>query len=214
MVSRWPRDGRMVFQVTRGEGGLLVGESTHSWHHDGERYELKAVTETVGLAALFRPAHVEQVSAGSFDAYGLRPHSFETLRDGKRRESVRFDVAQGQIFLGNGQSGPLLPGTQDLLALFYQLGAHSADQGETTLNIATGRKMAAYRIVLVGVEMVVVPYGEFQARHYLITGDKSDDATEIWIDQTTGLPVKIRHRDRKGEVFDQLVTQIELKDAP
>ncbi len=214
MASRWPRAGRIVFQVTRGEGGLLVGESIHTWQHDGERYELKAITETVGLAALFRPARVEQVSAGGFDTHGLRPHSFETQRDGKRRESVRFDLAQGLVFLSNGQSAPLLPGTQDLLALFHQLGAHSADQGETTLNIATGRKMAAYRIVLAGVEMVVVPYGEFRARHYLIAGDKSDDATEIWIDQQTGLPVKIRHRDRKGEVFDQLVTHIELKDTP
>jgi hypothetical protein len=214
MASRWPRDGRLVFQVTRGDGGLIVGESTHTWQHDGESYELKAVTETVGLAALFRPVRVEQVSAGGFDAFGLRPYSFETLRDGMRRESVRFDVAQRQVFFGNGQSVPLLPGTQDLLALFHQLGAHAADQAETTLNIATGRKMAAYRIVLVGVEIAVTPYGEFRARHYLIGGDQSDDATEIWIDQQTGLPVKIRHRDRKGEVFDQLVTKIELKDAP
>ncbi|MDP1526151.1 MAG: DUF3108 domain-containing protein [Rhodocyclaceae bacterium] len=213
MASRWPRDGRMVFQVTRGDGGLLVGESTHTWQHDGERYNLRVVTETVGLAALFRPARVEQVSTGGFDTFGLRPHSFETVRGGQLKESVRFDVALGQVFLGNGQSAPLVPGTQDLLALFHQLGAHSADQGETTLNIATGRKMSAYRIVLVGVERVVVPYGEFRARHYLIAGDQSDDATEIWIDQQTGLPVKIRHRDRKGEVFDQLVTHIELKDA-
>lgn len=214
MANRWPRAGRMVFQVTRGEGGLLVGESTHSWQHDGENYRLQVVTETVGLAALFRPVRVEQVSEGGFDAFGLRPYRFETLRGGQLKESVRFDVAQGQVFLSNGQSGPLLPGTQDLIALFHQLGAHAADQAETTLNIATGRKMAAYRIVLVGVEMVVVPHGEFRARHYLIAADKSDDATEIWIDQQTGLPVKIRHRDRKGEVFDQLVTHIELKDAP
>ncbi len=214
MASRWPRDGRLVFQVTRGEGGLLVGESTHTWQHDGERYRLRVVTETVGLAALFRPARVEQLSEGGFDAYGLRPHRFETVRGGQLKESVRFDVAEGQVFLSNGQSAPLLPGTLDLLALFHQLGAHAADQAETTLNIATGRKMAAYRIVLVGVERIVVPYGEFLARHYLIAGDKSDDATEIWVDQKTGLPVKIRHRDRKGEVFDQLVTHIELKDAP
>lgn len=204
----------MVFQVTRGEAGLIVGESTHTWQHDGERYELKAVTETVGLAALFRPVRVEQVSAGGFDAFGLRPHRFETMRGGQLKESVRFDVAQGQVFFGNGGSGPLLPGTQDLLALFHQLDAHATDPGETTLNIATGRKMATYRIVLSGLERVVVPYGEFLARHFLITGDQSGDATEIWIDQETGLPVKIRHRDRKGEVFDQLVTHIELKDAP
>lgn len=214
MTNRWPREGRLVFQVTRGEEGLLVGESTHAWQHDGEHYHLQAVTETVGLAALFRAARVEQISTGGFDAYGLRPHRFETLRDGKRRESVHFDVAQGQVFLGNGQSGPLLPGMQDMLALFHQLGAQAVEPGETTLNIATGRKMASFRLILAGVEMVVAPYGEFRARHYRITGDKSDDATEIWIDQQTGLPVRIRHRDRKGDVFDQLVTHIELKEAP
>lgn len=214
MANRWPRDGRMVFQVTRGEGGLIVGESTHIWQHDGESYRLQAVTETVGLAALFRPARVEQISEGGFDAYGLRPHRFEAMRDGKRRESVRFDVAQGQVFLGNGQASRLLPGTQDLLALFHQLGAHSDDQGDVILNIATGRKMAAFRITLVGAAMVETPYREFRTRHYSITGDKSDDATEVWIDQQSHLPVKIRHRDRKGEVFDQIVTKIELKEAP
>lgn len=214
MANRWPRDGRMVFQVTRGEGGLIVGESTHTWQHDGESYRLQAVTETVGLAALFRPARVEQVSAGGFDAYGLRPHRFEALREGKRGESVRFDVAQGQVFLGNGRSGPLLPGMQDMLALFHQLGAHSDDQGDVTLNIATGRKMAAFRIVLVGNETVVTPHGEFRARHYSVVGEKSDEATEVWIDQQSHLPIKIRHRDRKGEVFDQVVTKIELKEAP
>ncbi|GAB1392760.1 hypothetical protein MASR1M60_09230 [Rhodocyclaceae bacterium] len=214
MTQYWPRTGRMVFRVTRGEDGLLVGESTHVWQHDGARYRLQSVTETVGLAALFRPVRVEQVSEGGFDAFGLRPHSFETLRDGKRRESILFDGVQGLVFFSNGQSGPLLPGTQDLLALFHQLGAHSAEQRETTLNVATGRKMASFRIVLLGVEPVVTPYGEFGARHYRITGNQSDDTTEIWIDEHSRLPVKIRHRDRKGEVFDQLVTQIELKEAP
>lgn len=214
LAARWPRVGRLVFQVTRGEGGLIVGESTHTWQHDGERYRLQVVTETVGLAALFRPVRVEQASEGGFDTFGLRPQRFETLRGGQLKESVRFDVAQGQVFLSNGQSGPLQPGTQDLVALFHQLGAYADDQAEITLNIATGRKMAAYRIVLAGVERVAVPHGEFRARRYLIASDKSDDATEIWIDQTTGLPVKIRHRDGKGEVFDQLVTHIELKDAP
>ena len=69
----WPKTGRIVYQVTRGEGGLLVGQSEHRWTHDEQGYELHAVAETVGLAALFRPARVTQTSRGTFSASGLRP---------------------------------------------------------------------------------------------------------------------------------------------
>jgi len=216
-LQRWPRQGRLVFGVYRGEGGehgLLVGESVHAWTHDGEQYELTVTTETVGLAALFRPVKVEQVSRGGFDAHGLMPASFEARRGGELKESIRFDHAQQRIFFGNGRSAPLRPGTQDLVALFHQLGAWRPDLDAVRVQIATGRKVAEYNVLLLGIETVVVPLNEFLARHFRITTDQGGDATELWVDNATGLPVRIRHRDRKGEVFDQFARELETKDLP
>ena len=61
----WPRGGRLVFNIVRGDG-FWVGKAEHSWRHDGQRYQLRAVTETIGLAALFHSATVTQESSGIF----------------------------------------------------------------------------------------------------------------------------------------------------
>lgn len=207
----WPQRGRIVYQVTRGEGGLIVGQAEHVWKHDGETYELRALTETVGLAALFRPAQVVQESRGIFVVAGLQPLEFKTERDGKLTGSARFDASQGRIFLGNGNSAPLVAAAQDLLSLFYQLGAMPLDTLEFTLSVTTGRKVAGYTVVVGDAQKLDTALGERSVRHLKVTGNARDDATEIWLDNATHLPLKIRHRDRKGEIFDQTATAVELQ---
>ena len=209
-ASQWPRTGRIVYQVTRGEQGLIVGQSEQSWSHDGTTYKLSAVTETTGLAALFRPARVVQESRGTFDAAGLRPLEFDTQRDDKPQGSARFDVAQGRIFFGQGQSAAFVPAAQDLLSLFYQLGAIAFDVPQFTLTVTTGRKLATFVVEIGPQQELETPLGARQTRHLKITGNAREDATEIWLDVGSHLPLKIRHRDRKGEIFDQVATLIEL----
>lgn len=190
---------------------MVVGQSEQRWEHDGTRYSLHAVTETTGLAALFRPAKVVQDSRGIFDAAGLRPLEFEVLREGKSKESVRFDPDQGMIFLAKGQTAPFVAAAQDQLSLFYQLAALSFDVAQFPLAIATGRKLASF-IVAIGDEFVLeVPQGPRQVRHLKVAGNAREDATEIWLDVETRLPLKIRHRDRKGEIFDQIAITIETE---
>jgi hypothetical protein len=213
-VNRWPRTGRIVYQVTRGAGGLIVGQTEQRWEHDGAHYRLHAVAETTGLAALFRPAKVMQESRGTFDAAGLRPLAFETQRDGKPLDSVRFDPDQGQVIFAQGGSAPFVPATQDLLSLFFQLAALSFDVPEYPLRVATARKVATYSIV-VGEELSLdTPQGVRQVRHLKVTGNAREDATEIWLDVESRLPLKIRHRDRKGDIFDQVAIVIETEPIP
>lgn len=210
----WPRQGRVVFQVTRGEGGLIVGQAEHTWHHDGTNYELRAVTETVGLAALFRPARVSQESRGSFAASGLQPLEFRAERDNKPKDSLRFDYTTGQLTLTNGLNAAFPAGTQDLLSLFYQLGAYSFELGEFPVSVSTGRKIAYFVVAVSDAQKLDSPLGERSVRHLKITGTAREDFTEIWVDTQTRLPLKIRHRDRKGEIFDQIATAIELDTSP
>lgn len=212
-AARWPRNGRILYQVTRGEGGLIVGQSEQRWTHDGQNYHLHAETETTGLAALFHPARVVQDSRGTFDAAGLRPLEFEVRRAGKGTDSVRFDPEQGRIFLARGQSVPFVVAAQDLLSLFYQLAALSFDVPEFPLAVTNGRSLAIHAIV-VGSELAIeTPQGTRQVRHLRVSGKTNEDATEIWLDTATRLPLKIRHRDRKGEVFDQVAIAIETANT-
>ena len=210
-AGQWPRRGRIVFQVTRGEDGFIVGQSEQRWSHDGERYTLQAVSETTGLAALFRPAKVVQESRGTFDASGLRPLEFETQREGKRKEGVRFDVEAGRIQYASGGSDSLVAGTQDLLALFHQLGAIDLAVPNFIVPVATGRKLAHYAVTVEAPMALETPLGTRSAWHLRVAGVVREDATEVWLDTQTRLPLKIRHRDRKGEVFDQIATIIELE---
>ena len=210
-ARRWPSSGRIVYQVSRGKDGFIIGQSEQRWEHDGRSYRLHAETETTGLAALIRPAKVVQESRGSFDAAGLRPHEFETQREGKSRDSVRFDPEQGQIVLGRGGTVPYVTAAQDMLSLFYQLAVLAFDIPSYPLTVATGRKVAAYTIT-VGDELSLdTPHGVRQVRHLKVTGNAREDATEIWLDVESRLPLKIRHRDRKGEVFDQVAILIDVE---
>ncbi len=212
-AARWPRNGRILYQVTRGEGGLIVGQSEQRWTHDGQNYHLHAETETTGLAALFHPAKVVQDSRGTFDAAGLRPLEFEVRRAGKGTDSVRFDPEQGRIFLARGQSAPFVVAAQDLLSLFYQLAALSFDVPEFPIAVTNGRTLATHAIV-VGSELAIeTPQGTRQVRHLRVSGKTNEDATEIWLDVETRLPLKIRHRDRKGEIFDQIAITIETANT-
>lgn len=213
LAARWPAEGRIVFQVTRGEGGLIVGQSEHRWQHDATAYEISAVTETVGLAALFNPAKVVQESRGGFDALGLRPLAFESKRGEKTRDNIRFEPEAQRITFGNGRTVALQPGTQDLLSVFYQLAAVQPDAAAFELTIALGRKLTTYVVSLVASGQLDTPLGVRPVRHYRITAGQKEDSTEVWLDSQSRLPLKIRHRDRKGEVFDQLVMQIDIKET-
>jgi len=100
-----------------------------------------------------------------------------------------------------------------MLSLFYALSglpAEAARAGRYTLTVATGRKLVRYQVTLVGQGSVQTPLGDFPARHLRVHGPAREDATEIWYGAASHLPLKIRHHDRKGEVYDQVITQIEL----
>lgn len=212
-AATWPQRGRIRFTVTRGENGFIVGQAEHNWQHDGATYLLRAVTETIGLAAVFKPATVLQESRGIFVAAGLQPLEFKSERDGKLKVSLRFDPAQKRIFSSSGSSDELSEQTQDMLSLFYQLGALPPAATEFFLRVATGRKLERYVLTPGATLMLDTPFGERAVQHYVLPGTRggeSDDSTEIWLDSQTRLPLKIRHRDRKGEVFDQTATAVEL----
>ncbi|MCX8017142.1 MAG: DUF3108 domain-containing protein [Rhodocyclaceae bacterium] len=208
LTGRLPPAGRIVYQVLRGGDGFVIGQSEQRWQHDGEHYRLSAETGTTGLAALFKPVKVVLKSRGVFDPQGLRPLEFERWQGERLREQIRFEPEAGKVWLA-GQSVEFVPGVQDLLSIFYQLGVLTAATPRFGVAVAAGRKVATYAVTVGAVALLDLPQGARAARAYTI--EAGSERTEVWLDADTQLPIKIRHQDKKGELFEQLATLIELE---
>ncbi len=214
--TSWPRQGRIRFSVSRGEGerGMQIGQSSHSWQHDGRHYLLRTVSETTGLVALFRPATIVQTSEGELTADGLVPREFRVERDGRTAERARFDWESGKVMLASGRGklreAPLAPGAQDLLSQIYQIGL-AGIAARIEMMIATGKNYGRYAYEAVGDEMLATPFGALRAWHVKTPALPGEQAMELWLaSDYRNLPLRILYHDRKGEVYDQNVVDFEV----
>ena len=215
----WPRQGRIRFTIMRGEGeqATLVGQSTHTWRHDGDTYSLQTVTETVGLAALFHPAKVMQASEGRLKAEGIVPREFRVERMGQAAERALFDWEGMKVVLYAGErirrEAALATGAQDILSQIYQIGLAGAS-ARIVLMIATGKSYGRYVFETAGEETLATRFGELRAWHLKTPGLPGEQAMELWLaSDYSNLPLRIRYTDRKGEVFDQSAVELEADGA-
>ena len=228
-----PETGRVRYVVMRGEQGFVMGQSLHQWQHDKSHYQLESVTETTGLVALFRSLRAVWRSQGAIVNGNLQPQEFQAEKAGKRDGGARFDWSEKQLHLDNGQQLELLPQTQDVLSMFYQLSlmlpellqaatiSHQVDNnlGQTVVNdhefelpVTTGRKLARYRFRLLGVEKLeLMRHGQQDALHVRTLAHAGEQTIDIWLGLNTyGLPLKIRYTESNGLAYEQLATDIEL----
>jgi hypothetical protein len=205
-----PAKGRVRYVITRGEGGFVVGQTVHTWEHDGVAYTLQSVTETTGLAALFKPARVVLSSRGDITPQGLRPREFRHERVGGL-DTASFDWTRGVVAYA-GRDDSIVAGTQDMLSMYYQLVLLAPQRGVLVVPIATGRKLESFRFEVVGEEVLQLPAGERRAAHLRTRSGK--DSIDLWIAPgVRGLPLKIRFTDREGEIFDQLGQDIDIQET-
>ena len=217
-----PRRGRIRFGVYKGSSGersMLVGRSVHEWQHDGKRYRMNAVLETVGIAALFKNVRVLQVSEGGFLQGELKPSLFRYDRGEGDVVEAAFDWTGKTVGLQNGQTASIGEGAEDMLSMFYQL-MQAAQRGENfVMAVATGRKVERYVFDWLGEEVLDIKAGRFQSWHVRIRSasgagvdGRGTDVTEVWLGkEVAGLPVRIRYTDRKGEVGDQIAEEIDYE---
>jgi hypothetical protein len=210
VATALPRKGRVRYAMSRGEKGFVFGQSVHSWSHDGQSYTLQSVSETTGIAAVIKPARVVQVSRGRLVATGLQPQEFRHERVAGL-DTAKFDWPR-RLLAYEGREEPLPADTQDMLSMYYQL-VLLMPAKTLEMPIATGRKLERYRFEVLGEEVLALKPGEQRTIHLLTKS--GSDTIELWIAPAVrGLPVKIRFIDNKGEIFDQLADEIELKDTP
>lgn len=205
-----PGRGRMRYVITRGEGGFVIGQAVHSWDHDGFTYRLKSMTETTGLAAVFKPVQVFQSSQGEVTADGLRPREFRHERAGSI-DTANFDWLR-RVVRYAAREDSIVAGTQDMLSMYYQLVLLAPQSGVVEMPIATGRKLEIFRLEVLGEVTLTLPGGERRALH--VRTRSSNDTIELWLRTgadaaSRGLPLKIRFIDRRGDIFDQVADDLD-----
>lgn len=209
-----PGKGRLRYVITRGERGFIIGQSVHSWDHDGFTYRLKSMTETTGIASVFKPVQVLQSSQGDISDAGLRPREFRHER-AAGIDTASFDWVR-RVVTNAGREDILGDGTQDLLSMYYQLVLLTPRSGALEMPIATGRKLGNYRFEVLGEETLSLPAGE--RRTVRIKTRSGNDNIEMWLpigegEQSRGLPLKIRITDRKGDIYDQIADELSATET-
>lgn len=208
--------GRVRYVITRGEGGFVVGQSVHSWTREGSVYTLESVTETTGIAALFKPARIVQQSRGEITAAGLQPHAVHQ-EDKKGTRDAVLDWTTRQITAAD-LNAPLPEGAQDLLSMNYQLAwllaalpSGSAPPAVIALPIITRRAIETYRFEFV--DAGDLAYNQRSVHTLRYRTKNGADSIELWFaPELRGLPLQIRFIDRKGEIFDQRADAIDLRN--
>ncbi|MBL8428571.1 MAG: DUF3108 domain-containing protein [Dechloromonas sp.] len=207
-----PARGTMRFAIYYGTQGFQVGTAEHTWEftEDG-RYRLSGMTKTSGLAALIKPLVFENESSGKLVAGGLQPEMYRTRKNGKdANENADFDWSTAEVRLSrSGATQPVSLGAQDILSLNYQLAYLRQPDTGATVGVVTGKKYDRFALDSLGEEEIEIPAGRFRTLHLRAMGDT---VTEIWIAlDRHRLPVKIRYTDKKGDIFEQVATEIGSK---
>lgn len=211
----FPRSARLGYVVTRGSGGLLIGHTRQTWSIEGDQYRIESVTTSAGVVALFKTVRLTQTSLGALDASGLKPRLFRSERDGRVSEEVLFNWDAGMLTLNHADTSrqvALTPGAQDVLSLFYQSALIVRGNETIALPVATGKRFNTYRLVVQGPEVLNTRLGRLRALHLKRLHEPGEDGVEIWLGLDVGLlPVRLRFTDRKGDVYDQLVDDLEIE---
>lgn len=204
-----PSRGVIRYTVSMGTQGFVVGRAEHRWEFgDDGRYRLQGVTETTGLAALFKSLRFENESVGRLTARGLEPETYRTLKNGRDgNENADFDWSTAAVRLArDGSVRNVIPGTQDILSLNYQLAYLPAPERGASIGVVTGKKYERYALDSLGEETLETPAGRFRTLHLRAA---TESVTEIWIAlDHYRLPVKIRFTDKKGDSLEQVVSEL------
>ena len=204
-----PAKGTMRFAIFYGRQGFQIGIAEHNWEFTADgRYRLSGMTRTSGLAALLKPLVFENESSGRLVAGGLQPEQYRTRKNGKdANENADFDWSTAAVHLSrSGAVESISPGAQDILSLNYQLAYLRRPEDGATVGVVTGKKYDRFALDSLGEEEIDIAAGHFRTLHLRATGDT---VTEIWIAlDRHRLPVKIRYTDKKGDIFEQVATEI------
>lgn len=217
-VEGWPRQGSIAYRVLLGSKGYEVGKALHTWSHDDASYSMEVKLETTGLIATLGTFRYTQRSEGEFGSRGLRPLRFNVEQSMRKPDAVEFDWAVGKARILRGGKEPrtarIVPGDQDVLSLWHQIGIVGVDGLPTTLTVLSNKSAKPASVELVGRETQQLPIGRLDTVRVRAKAEDGSLTIDIWLSGTHAMmPVRIRIADDDGETLDQQATQVQLTPA-
>ena len=207
VIYALPGSTRLKYNVVATKGSLSFNvRSELLWQQDGSHYDLR-----LEVSAFLLGSRV-QTSTGRVTSAGLAPQRFA--------DKVRTEVAahferdrQLVIFSANTPQIALLPGMQDQLSVFIQLGAMIAGApakyppGTALVFETIGPRSGEKWVLTVGEEEKLdLPGGELAALKLTRSprGDY-DQTLEFWLAPQLGyLPARIKLTEKNGDYADQV----------
>lgn len=208
-----PGSARLSYSVQAEAGRLPYRASAELlWRHDATQYEANLTISAFLIGSR------SQSSVGSLTPQGLAPTRFAD-RARRGEQAAHFDHNQGRItFSANTPEARLLPGAQDRLSLFLQLGALIAGQPDrfapgSKLTVQTaGTRDAEAWVLSVEREETLQLAGQNLPSLKLLRQPRHeyDTLVEVWLARTLDyLPVRIRITQANGDFVDQQLSAIE-----
>ncbi len=204
-----PASARLQYEVFgQAKGFDYRADGVLDWRLDGQAYEARL---ELSMPLLGKRV---QTSRGSVGPDGLRPDRFADQRRSER--ATHFERTASRIrFSNNAPEAELLPGAQDRLSLFLQLGglvrAQARAAGDViTFQVAGVGDAEVWQFEVGELETQRLPAGEVQARAFKRTPRKPHDSTvEVWLAPAMNhLPVRLRVTQSNGDMADQRLSAL------
>jgi hypothetical protein len=205
------------YDVSRGGDNSSIGTTHVSYIAKGDgSYQLRSETAAKGLASLFFPSKLVQISSGRVTEKGLQPLSFsyEFGNNPDKYQHADFDWSAGQLTMHTSKGDKavaLPPGTQDLLSFMYQY-MFFAPLENLQLTVTNGKKLSQYTFSFEGEDTLYTEIGEVRTVHIVKSSGEGEEKTELWLAPDHHyLPIKISKREKDGKQYEQIVTRISVK---
>jgi len=204
-----PRHAQLTFAAYQGEGGMQLGEAVYRLDIEQGQYVLETVTQTTGVASIFKSYLLTQTSRGQVDAQGLQPLSYseeKKLSSGKQSLSAEFDSAGHKLHFSHGGETSLPERGQDILSFLYQLSQQPLDKGVVPMYISNGKKLEYYELAVGEEELIQSPVGKIRALPLRKIHGPGEEGLDIWLGlEYRLLPIKVRQIGRDGKTAGEMV---------
>lgn len=215
---KWPTAGEVVFDVTQGEGGMVIGKGEHRWTHDGRGYRMSTFLETVGLAALLKDFEYTQRSEGDVTPQGLVPRSFVVEQKGRETETATFDWRTNSVLIerrkGRRVTESLAAGDMDVLSVWHMVAVRPGRELPTEITLVSNRGADPASVEVVGMQEIDLPIGRLRTMHVRFKAHSGKLDIGLWLSEKHAwAPVRVRLQDSKGKVLDHQAVSVKLTPA-
>lgn len=217
VVHPLPKHAQLKFVVYLGQDNFQIGEITHRLEISGDKYVLKAETQTTGLARLFKSYQLIQTSHGKAGNFGLQPEGYEeeqNVSSGKQKMNVAFNWTENKLHFSHGGETELPPDAQDILSFLYQLSRLPLHNKVISIAITTGKKLEKYELEIGAEEEIITPMGKLRALPLRRLHSQGGDGMDVWLGlEYRLLPIKFRQIKRSGAmVLEVVISDIRVAD--